>query len=261
MGESVIDQVRDIARTFAVTEKECGKARCFLLRESVPFAYLTPADVTSGRPVLWSAAPPGVCEEMVQAEPTRFFAVSTTPRQGRPECLATAETSDLDDWLGLYLDGVGQDSVDREEVEAILHEARDVVENGTIEYGTVEGGSDENGTVERGSGERSRTNEDVTPAGDFVFRSTLWVHAAGSWQFITLPKHISAELRAAGAHASRGFGSLRVRVTIGSTTWNTSVFPDSKSGTYLLPVKKAVRIAEQLSIDHSVDVVLRLAEA
>ena len=246
MGESVIDQVRDIARTFAVTEKECGKARCFLLRESVPFAYLTPADVTSGRPVLWSAAPPGVCEEMVQAEPTRFFAVSTTPRQGRPECLATAETSDLDDWLGLYLDGVGQDSVDREEVEAILHEARDVVERGSDE---------------RGSDKRSRTNEDVTPAGDFVFRSTLWVHAAGSWQFITLPKHISAELRAAGAHASRGFGSLRVRVTIGSTTWNTSVFPDSKSGTYLLPVKKAVRIAEQLSIDHSVDVVLRLAEA
>ena len=246
MGESVIDQVRDIARTFAVTEKECGKARCFLLRESVPFAYLTPADVTSGRPVLWSAAPPGVCEEMVQAEPTRFFAVSTTPRQGRPECLATAETSDLDDWLGLYLDGVGQDSVDREEVEAILHEARDVVERGSDE---------------RGSDKRSRTNEDVTPAGEFVFRATLWVHAAGSWQFITLPKHISAELRAAGAHASRGFGSLRVRVTIGSTTWNTSVFPDSKSGTYLLPVKKAVRIAEQLSIDHSVDVVLRLAEA
>ena len=246
MGESVIDQVRDIARTFAVTEKECGKARCFLLRESVPFAYLTPADVTSGRPVLWSAAPPGVCEEMVQAEPTRFFAVSTTPRQGRPECLATAETSDLDDWLGLYLDGVGQDSVDREEVEAILHEAREVVERGSDE---------------RGSDKRSRTNEDVTPAGEFVFRATLWVHAAGSWQFITLPKHISAELRAAGAHASRGFGSLRVRVTIGSTTWNTSVFPDSKSGTYLLPVKKAVRIAEQLSIDHSVDVVLRLAEA
>jgi hypothetical protein len=49
-------------------------------------------------------------------------------------------------------------------------------------------------------------------------------------------------LRASG----RGFGSLRVEVAIGSTTWRTSVFPDTKRGTYLLPVKKQVRAAEGL---------------
>jgi hypothetical protein len=43
---------------------------------------------------------------------------------------------------------------------------------------------------------------------------------------------------------SRGWGSLPVTVTIGTTTWDTSVFPDRKSGTYLLPVKAAVRKAE-----------------
>jgi hypothetical protein len=43
----------------------------------------------------------------------------------------------------------------------------------------------------------------------------------------------------------RGFGSLRVQVTIGDTRWQTSVFP-MKDGGWLLPVKAAVRKAEQI---------------
>ncbi|HWI05275.1 MAG TPA: DUF1905 domain-containing protein [Acidimicrobiales bacterium] len=36
-------------------------------------------------------------------------------------------------------------------------------------------------------------------------------------------------------------------MTIGGTRWSTSIFPDRKRGTYLLPVKKEVRAAEQLA--------------
>ncbi|MET9259856.1 DUF1905 domain-containing protein [Amycolatopsis sp. NPDC004079] len=43
----------------------------------------------------------------------------------------------------------------------------------------------------------------------------------------------------------RGFGSMRVQVGGGTTTWRTSVFPDSTRG-YVLPVKRAVRKAEKL---------------
>ena len=43
-----------------------------------------------------------------------------------------------------------------------------------------------------------------------------------------------------------GFGSVRVAATVGTTSWRTSIFPDSKTGTYLLPVKKEVRDAEKL---------------
>ena len=43
-----------------------------------------------------------------------------------------------------------------------------------------------------------------------------------------------------------GFGSVRVAVTVGTTSWRTSIFPDSKTRTYLLPVKKEVRDAEKL---------------
>jgi len=39
---------------------------------------------------------------------------------------------------------------------------------------------------------------------------------------------------------------VRVEVTIGATTWRTSLFPDSKRQTYVLPVKKDVRRREGL---------------
>ena len=39
----------------------------------------------------------------------------------------------------------------------------------------------------------------------------------------------------------------RVAVTIGDTSWNTSVFPHKESGGWLLPVKAAVRKAEGLA--------------
>lgn len=44
----------------------------------------------------------------------------------------------------------------------------------------------------------------------------------------------------------RGFGSLRVRVVVGGSTWTTSIFPDSARGRYVLPIKRAVRTAESL---------------
>lgn len=55
-----------------------------------------------------------------------------------------------------------------------------------------------------------------------------------------------------------GFGSVRVEVTIGSTTWRTSLFPDSKLGSYVLPVKKAVRTAEGLDVGDTTAIELAL---
>jgi len=49
---------------------------------------------------------------------------------------------------------------------------------------------------------------------------------------------------------------VRVEVTVGATTWRTSVFPDKRG--YALPVKKAVRRAESLDIGDSARVTLEL---
>ena len=80
------------------------------------------------------------------------------------------------------------------------------------------------------------------------FDAELWVweaRRAEGWTFVSLPADASDEIRALADGPRRGFGSLRVRVTIGASTWTTSVFPDSTRG-YVLPIKRAVRRAESL---------------
>lgn len=39
---------------------------------------------------------------------------------------------------------------------------------------------------------------------------------------------------------------MRVKATIGKTTWNTSIFPDSESDSFVLPVKAEVRTKEDI---------------
>ncbi|HEX5203684.1 MAG TPA: DUF1905 domain-containing protein [Actinoplanes sp.] len=81
------------------------------------------------------------------------------------------------------------------------------------------------------------------------FEAELWLWEArrdDSWTFVSLPIDASDEIRELTGGQRRGFGSVRVEVTVGLTTWRTSIFPDSKSGAYVLPVKKAVREAQSI---------------
>ena len=94
----------------------------------------------------------------------------------------------------------------------------------------------------------------------FRFTAPLWEwDAQGGWFFVTLPEEAAADIREV-PRMPRGFGSVRVRVTVGSTTWSTSVFPDSKLGSYVLPVKKAVRTAEGLEAGGDVLVELEVVD-
>ena len=65
-----------------------------------------------------------------------------------------------------------------------------------------------------------------------------------AWYFAYVDKKQAEEIREKHGKAKRGFGSIPVAVTLGSTKWKTSIFPDKQSGTYLLPLKAAVRRAE-----------------
>jgi hypothetical protein len=44
----------------------------------------------------------------------------------------------------------------------------------------------------------------------------------------------------------RGWGAIYVKAKIGKTEWQTSIFPDRRSATYVLPLKKEVRYEENL---------------
>ena len=82
----------------------------------------------------------------------------------------------------------------------------------------------------------------------YHFSAALWLHSAeAGWVFASLPPEIADDIEAIAPHQG-GFGSVPVEVTIGATVWRTSLFPDSKAGSYVLPVKRPVRVREQLEV-------------
>lgn len=93
---------------------------------------------------------------------------------------------------------------------------------------------------------------------NFTFTSKLWVYSGkGAWHFVTLPVEAAHEIKFFNAHA-KGFMPIAVVATIGGTTWKTSVFPDSKSGSFALAIKKQVRTAENLHVGEMINVALRV---
>lgn len=94
-----------------------------------------------------------------------------------------------------------------------------------------------------------------------TFDAELWLYEGeAAWYFVTLPPDLSDDIEAQTAGLRRGFGAVRVRVTVGSTSWSTSIFPDSKRGAYVLPVKKEVRIREDLQVGDRLSVVLDVVQ-
>lgn len=96
----------------------------------------------------------------------------------------------------------------------------------------------------------------------FDFDAELWVWDArrtDTWTFVSVPPEYSAEIAEWAAGIPRGFGSVRVEATIGGTTWRTSIFPGG-DGRYALPVKKAVRKAEQLGVGGPVQVRIEILD-
>jgi hypothetical protein len=95
------------------------------------------------------------------------------------------------------------------------------------------------------------------------FEAELWIWDARrdeNWTFVSLPVEAASEIReVTGAHR-RGFGSVRVRATIGGSAWTTSIFPDSTAGTFVLPVKKAVRAAERIEAGDTAAVTVELVD-
>lgn len=81
---------------------------------------------------------------------------------------------------------------------------------------------------------------------------------AATWYFIILPKSVAREIDFVHGHHKAGFGSLRVKVTIGGTSWQTSIFTDTKARSYMLPLKAEVRKAEGIEAGSSVAVELEI---
>lgn len=93
----------------------------------------------------------------------------------------------------------------------------------------------------------------------YRFTAPLWQWQArrDAWFFVSVPGDLSDEIAARSEGLTGGFNSVPVTVTVGSTTWRTSIFPGG-DGRYALPMKKAVRVAEGIRPDSTVDVLIEL---
>jgi hypothetical protein len=87
------------------------------------------------------------------------------------------------------------------------------------------------------------------------FAGELWHWRGPSpFHFVTVPDEESAELHAVANMVTYGWGVIPVTAMIGDTQWTTSLFP--KNGGYLVPIKAAVRSAEDLALGDTVSIVL-----
>ncbi|MEO6200485.1 MAG: DUF1905 domain-containing protein [Cryobacterium sp.] len=93
----------------------------------------------------------------------------------------------------------------------------------------------------------------------FTFTAKLWEYEGkAAWTFVSMPADQAEDVRALTDGRRHGFGSVKVRAAINDSRWCTSVFPDSSRGTFILPVKKAIRVAEDVEPGDAVTVVLEL---
>lgn len=94
---------------------------------------------------------------------------------------------------------------------------------------------------------------------EIKFKTELWEwQGPSAWCFVTVPEVYYDDIKQLSNTPARGFGMVKVEATIAQSTWHTSIFPDTKSKSYLLPVKKAVRKAENLNIEDKIAVKIKL---
>jgi len=85
------------------------------------------------------------------------------------------------------------------------------------------------------------------------FRGEIWYwRGPAPFHFVTVPDAACAAIEAASRLVTYGWGMIPVRAQIRDTRWTTSLWP--KDGAYILPVKTAVRRAEDLELGDVVGV-------
>lgn len=92
---------------------------------------------------------------------------------------------------------------------------------------------------------------------ELEFRGEI-IHWRGPspFHFVAVPDEPSAAIESVKSLVTYGWGAIPVQARIGDTNFTTSLFP--RGEIYLVPVKDAVRKAEQLALGDVVTVTLLL---
>lgn len=90
-----------------------------------------------------------------------------------------------------------------------------------------------------------------------TFSGEVWEwRGPAPFYFVSLPEALANEVADVAETLTYGWGMIPGRFTIGETTWDTAMF--QKGGTYVLPLKAAVRKLEGIEPGESVTVTMLL---
>lgn len=93
---------------------------------------------------------------------------------------------------------------------------------------------------------------------EFAGQMIFW-RGPAPWYFVIVPEAESQDIKAISSFVTYGWGVIPVRVRVGKTEWQTSLFP--KDGRYLVPIKAHVRKAEQLEEGDTITLWLEVQES
>lgn len=93
----------------------------------------------------------------------------------------------------------------------------------------------------------------------FEVKGKVWRYQGeGAWFFVYVPEKLSRQIKDTVRNKKKvGFQFVKVKATIGKTTWNTSLFP-TKDSPYLLAIKADVRHKESIAEGDAVKITCRL---
>ncbi|MBU3668721.1 MAG: DUF1905 domain-containing protein [Candidatus Taylorbacteria bacterium] len=76
----------------------------------------------------------------------------------------------------------------------------------------------------------------------YTCTSTVWIYPSEttSWYFVEIPKEISEQIRV-GKVKPKSFGVVKIEARIGKVVWHTALFFNSRTKTYIVPIKKSIR--------------------
>lgn len=94
----------------------------------------------------------------------------------------------------------------------------------------------------------------------YTITEKVWLYPSetAAWHFVSVPKDVATQIKKDFGANAKGFGSLPVSVTIGETTWTTSIFPDKRSSSYLLPLKKSIRVRKDINDKDTITYTLQI---
>ena len=86
---------------------------------------------------------------------------------------------------------------------------------------------------------------------EFTSETIEW-RGPAPFVFAPVPPELCEEIRAVSARVTYGWGVIPASVTIGASTYKTSLFP--RNGGYLVPVNVAIQRAESVGVGQLVTV-------